>query len=124
MDESEKDSASKIRKTVSLTHGQLGAGGAIIAALMVLQPLKDWVYTRDEANLQLAAQTQRIERIEVSLASYNEDMVRRLERNTDKIIERLKETEERLARSQGVIERRVESLEASRIVIKKGTINN
>lgn len=45
MDDSVND---QTRKTVSLTHRQLGISGGVVAAMLILNPVKAWLYTREE----------------------------------------------------------------------------
>lgn len=102
-------SKSKQRHTVSFTHGQLGVGGAIVAAIMTLNPIKEWFFTREEG----IAQRQNIELLRGEVISMRDEITRRLERNTDKIIDRMKETEERTARNGERLERRIDAVEVA-----------
>lgn len=100
----------KARKTVSFTHRQLGVGGiSLMAALTALGPLKDYVYTRNEALLQ----NQRVERVEVMLSALEMKITDRMNRNTDKIMDRIKEAEDRAVKTADHVEHRVESLEVA-----------
>lgn len=100
----------KTRKTISLTHRQLGVGGiSLVAALAALGPLKDYVYTRNEAVLQ----NQRVERVEIMLNNLELKITDRMNRNTDKIMDRIKEAEDRTVKTAERLEHRVDSLEVA-----------
>lgn len=113
-DKSDKADNSHVRKTLSFTHRQVGAGGAIIAALISIQPLKELI--RDESKTTV----KRLENVEITqieikklITENDKEAVRRQERSNDKIIDRIKEAEARTVSSQERIERRVDTLEAS-----------
>lgn len=100
----------KLRKTVSFTHRQLGVGGVgLVAAMTALGPLKDYVYTRNEAVLQ----NQRVERVEIMINGLEVKLSERMNRNTDKILERIKDAEERTVKNEDRLEHRVDSLEVA-----------
>lgn len=96
---------------VQLTKKQIVVGGAIIAALAILQPLKDWFVTREEGQ----AQDQRIAVLQHVIEETRIELTRTMERNTDKIIDRLNESEGRAQKNLEKLERRVETLEAGRL---------
>lgn len=99
----------KEKKHISISKSQLGFGSAIVMAIMILNPVKEWFFTREEGR----AQAEQIAQLRVDLAETKDELTRRLERNADKIIEQIKDSEERSAKNQERIERRVEMLEAS-----------
>lgn len=108
-----------IRKTVSFTHKQLGVGGSIVAAIMVLSPVKTWFFTREEG----LASAEKIAHVEASIQEMKQDLTRRLERSTDKIMDRIKEAEDRTVRNADRIEHRIDFLEANDKQTKKGKGN-
>lgn len=89
----------KRRHTVEIPTKHLGVGSVLVAAIMVLNPVKEWFFTRDEG----LAQAARIERLEQSI----------IQAKTE-IIERIKESEVRSMKNQERIEKRIDRLEASR----------
>lgn len=108
-------------KHIPVTKKQVGVGSAILAAILILNPVKEWLFTREEG----LAQTEKIHHLELQLVSTREELTRRLERNADRIIERIKETEDRVSQNQDRIEVRVQSLEASmRFSNKQSNKNN
>jgi gas vesicle protein len=123
--EDSSEPGSKVRKTVSFTHKQLGIGGCVITAALIISPLKGFFFTREEGNSHAAqleeikkSQTDGFKSFESTLQIANEEQTRRLERVGDKIVERIKEVEartvrsdERLERNDERLERRIENLE-------------
>ncbi len=99
----------KPQKTWTLSSRQLGGGAALVAALGVLAPVEKFFYTRAEGEAQL----QRLIRSELVISELKLDLKKEMDRNTDKIMDRIKESEERTIKNADRIERRVDILEAS-----------
>lgn len=99
----------KIRKTVTFTHKQLGVTTGIAAALIAIAPIKEWFFTREEG----VAQARELAALKHSVDTLRSEVSGKLERNTDKILERIREAEERTVKNEDRIERRVDSLEAT-----------
>lgn len=97
-------------KTVEIPTKHLGVGGVLVAAIMVLNPIKEWFFTREEA----VAQGQRIERLEVSVLDLKDELTRRLERNSDKIIEQIRDSRAQTQRELDMQQKRIDALEAFR----------
>lgn len=95
------------RKTVSFTHKQLGWGGGIIAALGLVAQLKGTFITREEG----MSQTQQLSDIRLQIVTLKTDVTARIDRMADKIVDRIKETEERSVRNVDRLEKRVDNLE-------------
>lgn len=103
-------------KTFAMTNKQLGIGGLILVAVMTaLGPIKDYVTARDEAILQ----NQRVERVEAMLNALEMKITEKMNRNTDKIMDRIREAEERTTKTADRLEHRIDSLEvAARFKLK------
>lgn len=101
------------------SKGQILTGVGIVSAILILQPVTEMFYTRNEAK----AQAEQIQAIHTALIETKDELTRRLERNSDKIIERINESEARATRSMDKLEGRVERLEASRLFSKGGSKN-
>lgn len=86
------------------------AGGGLIGAILLLQPVKDLFYTRDEATLQ----SQRVERMELAVMALEARLTEKMNRNTDKIIERLGEAEARTVKTSERLEARIDKIENKR----------
>jgi hypothetical protein len=99
----------KPQKTWTLSTRQLGGSAALIAGVAAMAPIKEWFYTRAEGEAQL----QRVNRIELVLSELKLDLKKEMDRNTDKVIDRIKESEERTVKNADRIERRIDFLEAS-----------
>ncbi len=106
------DEEPKIRKTVSFTHRQLGVGTGIAGILIAISPIKEWFFTREEG----VAQSKQIAQLQAQVdrgftdqklyfVQANEENVRRLERQTDKIMEHIKESEARSSKSEDRLDR-------------------
>lgn len=104
---------------VPIKRRNLIGGGVIVAALLVMQPLKEYFVTREEGH----ALDQRITALQLMTEANHEEMTRSLERSTDKIIERLDQAEERVRKNLDKVESRVQSLEAARIQQTKSMRN-
>ncbi len=99
----------KPQKTWTLSSRQLGGSAALIAGLAALAPIKELFYTRAEGE----AQMQRLVRSELVISELKLDLKKEMDRNTDKVLDRIKESEERTIKNADRIERRVDMLEAS-----------
>ena len=97
------------KKGVTLTKGQLGFGSVIVMAIMILNPVKEWFFTREEGKAQAA----QIEQLRTDLLAVQLELTRQFERSTDKVIESIKESESRSVKNTDRLERRVETLEAN-----------
>lgn len=88
------DDQEKTRRTISLTHKQAGTGLGVIGAIALVAQLKGAFITREEGDSvkeQIAEVKLAIVELKVEVKSGHEDMVRRLDRNADKLLERIKE---------------------------------
>lgn len=115
MDDSVND---QTRKTVSLTHRQLGISGGVVAAMLILNPVKQWFFTREEGVAQSreiqelrADEADHFKELRVFIVQGQEDQMHKLERLNDKVIERIKDTEVRTQQSDVRHEKRIETLE-------------
>jgi len=99
------DTDHKIRKTVSLTHRQIGVTGLIGLAVALAPYLKETFITREEG-AQVSVQ---IEYMRKDIAEIKENQ----ERNTDRILMGIKDSERRTEKNADRLELRVDSLEAS-----------
>ncbi len=110
----------KTRKTVSFTHRQLGVGTGLAGLLIAITPIKEWFFTREEG----VAQSRQIAALQVQMdksfteqkiyfVQANEENVRRLERQTDKLMEHIKESEARASKAEDRLDRRMDTIEAS-----------
>lgn len=115
----EETKEEKTRKTVTFTHRQLGLGTGLAGLLIAITPIKEWFFTREEG----VAQAKEITALRYAVDSFRSEVTGKMERNTDKILERIREAEERTVKNEDRIERRVDTLEASVRVPRKG-INN
>ncbi len=109
----------KVRKTVSFTHKQLGVGTGLAAILIAIAPIKEWFFTREEGN----AQTREIAALRSTVTILSAEVSAKLDRNTDKIMDRIKEAEERTVKNEDRIERRVDTLEAAMRIPRKSSNN-
>ena len=103
----------KPKKNIELTKGQLGFGSVVVMAIMILNPVKEWFFTREEGRSQAA----QIAELQHDLATNKEELTRRLERNTDKILEAIKESEGRTVKNEDRLDRRIEKIE---VVLQMG----
>jgi len=94
--------------SIQTTRGKLIAGGTVVAAILLIQPLKDFFYTREEGQAQQAA----IKELQIRLESHQAELTRRMERSSDKIVDQIQQAEERLTKQFDGVERRIETLEA------------
>lgn len=101
------------RKTA--THKQIIGGVGIAAALYFLPQLKALFVTREEG----IAQSAQILEVKKSIDDLKDDLTHKIERGTDKIVERIKETEERSTKNVDRVERRVDALEALHLIDPK-----
>ncbi len=125
MDDKPED---KQRKTVSFTHKQLGVGTGLAGLLIAITPIKEWFFTREEG----VAQSRQIAALQIQMdkgftdqkiyfVQANEENVRRLERQTDKLMEHIKEAEARASKAEDRLDRRMDVIEAS--IGKRRSIN-
>lgn len=105
MDEQEP----KIKKTVTLTHRQLGLGGGVLAAIMTLSPMKEWFFTRDEGK----AQIERLDKTEVAIKELKADLNAKIDKSTEMIIDSVKEARDQSYKDADRLERRVDSIEVA-----------
>lgn len=99
------DSEAKIRKTVSLTHRQIGATGLIGLAVALAPYLKETFITREEG-AQVSVQIEYM-RKDIAEVKYNQ------ERNTDRILAEIKDSEKRTVKNEDRLEIRIDRMEAS-----------
>lgn len=99
-DQEEKENA------LSLSRKQVGVGASIVAAILILNPVKEWFFTREEGK----AQSDRIAHVESSL----KDLSTQIDSRTEAILIQLKERDQRILHDTDKLERRIETLEASR----------
>lgn len=124
------DEAEKVRKTVSFTHRQMGIGaGGVLAAIMALGPVKDFFYTREEGKavskqveevkanqiMHVADLKREQERnftdLKLFITGVQEEQTRKLERLADKLVDRQKESEARMAKDNERQDHRMDSFE-------------
>ena len=99
----EKPSEEKQRKTISLTHRQIGATGLIGLAVALAPYLKETFVTKQEGqivSMQIEYIRKDIAEIKTSLAT-----------NTTKIIDEMKDSEKRTGKTDERLERRIDALE-------------
>lgn len=94
---------------ITASRGQMLTAGGIIAAILTIQPLKEAFITREEGK----AQADKINELQASIDKTKDELTRSIERNSDKVIERLTEAEERVSKTVDTLERRIESLESA-----------
>ncbi len=94
-------------KTVEIPTKHLAVGSVLVSAIMVLNPVKEMFFTRTEAE----AQGQKIERVEASIFEVKEEV----NRNADRIIDQIRESEARSMRNADKMEDRINRLEAFRL---------
>ncbi len=95
----------KVRKTVSLTHRQIGATGLIGLAVALAPYLKETFVTRDEQKVvavQMEQMSKELAELRVSVDA-----------NTIRILDQIKESERRTGKNEDRLERRVDGLEAA-----------
>lgn len=112
------DEGKGIRRTISLTHRQLGVSGALLTAMLLLNPVKQWFFTREEGAAQSKEiadlkhdQEEQFKELRVFIVQGQEDQMHKMERLNDKIIERIKDSEGRTTQSDAKQEKRIETLE-------------
>lgn len=95
----------KIRKTVSLTHRQIGATGLIGLAVALTPYLKETFVTRGEqAEMTVQMEYMRRDIAEIKIL---------IDSKSNNIIDQLKEYDHREAKTDERLERRIDSLEAA-----------
>ncbi len=94
----------KIRKTVSLTHRQIGATGLIGLAVALAPYLKESFVTRDEQKI-VAVQMEYL-RKDIS------KMGEQIDSNTQRILEEIKESDKRTVKNEDRLEHRIDVLES------------
>ena len=104
-----------------VTTKQLSIGGAVVTAMLVLGPFKQWFATREEyaalverINMFQSSEEKQFSELKLFISSGQEEQVRRLERVTDKLLDRIKEAEGRVNTSIERSERRLDNIEAGR----------
>lgn len=95
------------KKSINISKGQLGFGSVIVMAIMILNPIKEWFYTREEGK----AQQVQIAALQTELVNTREELTRRLERNADKIIGTIKDAEARSSKAEERLDRRIDNVE-------------
>lgn len=108
------------RKTVSFTHRQLGWGVGGLASIAMIAQLKSVFLTREEG----AAHSQQLIEVRLEIASLKVDMREQIEHATEKIVARIKESEDRSVKTAERIEGRVDTLELAQRANKTGRQNN
>jgi hypothetical protein len=102
------EASPETRKTVSFTHRQLGwTGGGVIAALALFTQLKGSFFTREEGSFSM----QQVMQIRTDVADLRNDMTIKNQRLADKIMDRIREAEERTVKNADRIERRIDLIE-------------
>lgn len=108
MDEGPVDNKPKPPAGINVTSKHLGVGGGLIAAIALVTQMKGMFVPVEKGDSLLM----QIQAVQVSVATMREEFSRKLERNTDKIIDRINQTEERTSRNSDTQTRRIDSLEA------------
>ncbi len=108
------DEAEKVRKTVSLTHKQLGATGLLGLAVALAPYLKETFVTRSEGVL-VATQIEYMRKDIVSLQAT-------VESSAVEIKNQIKESERRTGKTEERLERRIDNLEVA-LRMKSNKIN-
>lgn len=110
-----------VQRKTDLKH--MSAGGAIVAAIMILTPVKQWFFTREEGT----ALQQSIVEIKQLIVAESRESTRIMERKTDKILERMKETEVHVQhdvdRDNDTQNERLQLLEATILKVNKRPTN-
>ncbi len=101
MDEPVED---KIRKTVSLTHRQIGVTGLITLAVGLTPYLKEAFVTRQEG----AVMAIQVEYIRKDVA----EIKNMVDSNTTRILQEIKDSDKRTVKNEERIERRVDIIES------------
>lgn len=104
-----------------LTHRQIGWGtGSLVTSLALISQLKSNFVTIEKAN----AQDQQMALLRLDIATVKNDLTDSIHRGNDKVIDRIKESEDRMSHTTDAQARRIEGLEASlRIGISKKSTN-
>ncbi len=104
MAEEVKPSAEAIRKTVSLTHRQLGVTGLIGLAVAITPYLKEAFVTKQEGAV-MAVQVEYIRKDVTEIKTM-------LDANTQRILEEVKESDKRTVKNEDRLEHRIDILES------------
>ena len=116
MSEQSGDKGTKSVNKFNLAH--LGIAGGVVSAMVMLQPVKDFFYTREEGN----SVEMRVEKVEHAILALSTQMREQQEKSTDRMVNALAEQDRRL-------EARFSSLETSlnrtvELLLRRDTINN
>ncbi len=123
MDDTGNGDSDKIRKTVSFSHRQLGIGSSVVAAMLFLNPVKQWFFTREEGSAQSKEITE-LKRVQEDnfkeLKSFiivsQDDQLHKLERLNDKVVEQIKDSEVRAQENDARQEKRIDMLEEAALI--------
>jgi predicted type IV restriction endonuclease len=114
-EENKQPAANKMRTSTKALYG-----GGVLAAILTFTPIKNLFWTREEGN----AIKDQIASVAKNEQSHYEEIIHRQERLADKIIDRIRESEERTVKNADRLERRVDIIEASRLNSSFRTKNN
>lgn len=115
MEEVPKDT----RKTISFTHRQAGIGLAgIVSAVLALGPVKQFFFTREEGLAQSKeidalklSQDRQFAELKLFISQGQDEQIRKLERSNDKLVDRIKDSENRSAKAEERLDRRIDTVE-------------
>ncbi len=100
----------RTRKTVTLSHKQLGIGTGLAGLLIAVTPITDMFFTRAEG----IAQSKDIAMLKASTEAFRLEVISKIEINTDRILLRIRESEERNVKNEDRLERRIDAIDAAR----------
>ncbi len=106
----------RIRKTISLTHRQIGATGLIGLAVALAPYLKETFLTKEDGKL-VAYQIE-------SMRSEIKDLSGALDTNTNRILKEISESEKRTVKNTDRVEGRVDAIEQAVLNKLSRTKNN
>lgn len=109
----------EVKPSKPVTRAQMGTGIGVMAALAMVGQMKSFFVPVEKA----ASQDKQIETLDKRFsdldsstdkrfAEFRDDFTHKLERSTDKIIDRIKESEDRTSRAADTTSRRIDTLEA------------
>ncbi len=96
----------KVRKTISLTHRQIGATGLLGLAVALAPYLKETFVTKGEGQV-LAVQVEYLRKDVAEIKTM-------IDSNTQRILEEVKDADKRTAKNMDRLERRVDYLETKK----------